>query len=268
MLDWLYGPRFPADASAAGLAMRALTLDIDTLIEVKDEFAGAVRRTLSFERDLVPGTELTYETVATYTLRNREVPEDQVRTLGVPDQNQLLLTVTVEGWASREHQVVPNGTATLTVYCEYALIDARGSFDSQRSAIIAEIADFLYKHGTPRPDWARARWLRSLAPLPFALLAWLWLALTISIPLPLNLLILAVLGMSIVPIYERAKEDLRQAGVMGTTRSFRFRGESRQRTYERRASRRENLKVALYTLPIGALLGVVGTVIADSLTKP
>lgn len=265
MLDWLYGPRVQRDTPTAQVTLRSLTLDIDTLFELSTEFANLVEGSGMLTEGIEDGQEHRFRMTADYTLRGMTITEDEIRKRDVADRNEVQLNTQVF-CDKLEHGVFrPHRDTTLQVTCSLASFSIGAVAHPTTDHIAEQLASFLYNHGTTRPDWKGATWLRGLIPLPFALLAWLWLALTIEIPPALNLLVLAVLGLTIIPIYERAKSDIHNLQVTNMRRSFRFRGESRERTQQRRADERQNLKVGTINLIAGGFLGVVGTLITTAI---
>lgn len=267
MLDWLYGPRFPEYASPHGIMVRNLTIDVDDLFDVAREIPHFVERSgilTQFPVDQIGDIPaVKYESTVQYTLRDRDVTEDEIRKLGVPDRNDVVLTVVTQLWRQpREGYVVPLGEMTVRVEPRWANIGAGGVAD-QNSArrVLEEVGNKLYANGTQRPDWPGVRWLAWLAPIPIALAAWIWTAFTVPLPAPIHLLILAVLALASFSSIARASAGVQAIRQHHVRNTIRFRGESRERTYQRRADTRQNLKVGTITAIIGFAVGVIGTLL-------
>ncbi|WP_136054340.1 hypothetical protein [Microbacterium sp. K24] len=268
MFDWLYGPRFSKQTPTSIFTVRNLTLDIETLFDLANEIGHMVKRS-GIVSDGIPPAEHEGKTLVTgsraqYMLRDRPVTEDDVRSMDVPDRNQLMLTVITEVWGEPKDasSEVIRGT-TMYVDARTGQVYSSGPHDGYWSRRIPEeIATYLYAHGTQRPDWRSLRWLAWLTPIPIAVIAWIWLALTVALPSPVHLLILAVLALASFSAVSRAALAIRaqRQNVMG--RSIRFRGESRERTQQRRADARQNVKVAFITAPVAIGVGIAGTLFA------
>lgn len=110
MFDWLYGPRF-VTRGTAHLLTRNLTLNIENIFELADEIPRIVAAS-DLYRDDINWPELrdgVYSTRinAGFRLRNRELSEQDVQSLGIPERNQLTLAVEVVAWVPSDAPIVP-----------------------------------------------------------------------------------------------------------------------------------------------------------------
>lgn len=268
MLDWLYGPRFPEYVSPHGIMLRNLTIDVDTLFDVAREIpkiverSGILPQTYPVGQDGAGTVPIKYESNTTYTLRDRTLTEEEVRKLGVPDRNQLELTVITSLWKQTEEgSYVPAGEMTVRIEPRWANIATSVADQNSTRRVLEEVGNYLYDNGDQRPDWPGVRWLAWLIPIPIALAAWIWTAFTVPLPAPAHLLILAIIALASFSSIARASTGVQAIRQHHVRNSIRFRGESRERTYQRRADTRQNFKVGLITAPIGIAVGVVGTLL-------
>ncbi|WP_336642065.1 hypothetical protein [Microbacterium sp. USHLN272] len=248
--------------------LRNLTLDIDDLIDAAQEIPQIVQDSgVLTQMIYAHGTEvpipLDIETITTYELRGRQLNEDQVRALGVPDRNQLTLQVQMRRWGEDLPEMGKSVVNDISVgiQCSSATISAVGAVSGSTMPIMTSLADFLYKHGKQRPDWPSVKWLRRLIPIPLAIAAWIWLSTAVPLPLPAHALILVLLVAATWGAIVAAWDGIKEAPQRVTGRSFMFRGESRKETYQRRADARKDVKVFLWTAPISVAVGIVGTVV-------
>ncbi len=262
MIDWLYGPRFPAYAQYWTMMLRNLTMDIETLVDASREIPRIVERSgaMSFQIGTTIQRELQYRAKTIYRIRERVVAEDELSDLGVFDRNQLVMDVEIS--ATEPVEWNPEGspaTATLTVSIDSpnAQIRLDGFVSPDENRIFHEIGDYLYANATLRPDWRSAQWVAWLAPIPVALGAWAWLAFTGGWPPALHLLIFAVIALAASGSISRAIAERKKSREKTVGRSFQYRGESRQATRQRRADSHSNIKVFLITAPVSLFIGLI-----------
>lgn len=270
MLDWLYGPRLPADLSWSQVTLRNLTLDVEALFDASREIPEIVKRSRALRHlfvDSYPGgpdtRPLTYTSTTEYRLRGRTVSEDDIRALGTSDRGQILMLVSVVATEDPPQNAGKPNAEKLEVLVDSSMATVRLTPDvsPKNGQILRDIADNLYANSTPRPHWRGAKWLAWLAPIPVALGAWLWLAFTNDWPLALHILVIAVIVLSGSGAVARALATRSNERDNPTGKSFRYRGESRKETQQRRADSRTNVKVAVITAvvtaPIGLILGLL-----------
>lgn len=272
MLDWLYGPRLAADYWWQEATLRNLTLDVETLFDASREIPQIVKRSKAARIlfvDPYPGgaemRELAYTSTTEYWLRDRTVSEDDIQALGTWDRGQITMVVRVMATEVISPENVDREPAgvklDLFVESSDAKVRLGGDLGSRSEQVIRDIADYLYANASLRPHWRGAQWLAWLVPIPIALGAWLWLSLTNDVPVALHLLVFAVIVLSGSGAAARALAGRKRAWETTSGKSFRYRGESRTETRQRRADARSNVKVAfitaLITAPIALVVGLL-----------
>lgn len=271
--DWLYGQKFPSGNVSTSMMLRNLLLDVDTLFDLEQEVVRIIRDSgILVEASPVAQAEPTmvkYNSVAQYRLRGEVIPRDRVLELGVPDRNQLELTVQISMTPTVPHtHPFASTEAGVSVASQYATVAlAAPSYSEATQRIMLEIGRYLYRNATQIPDWRAARALFWLSPIPIAVAAWIWLMFTVELALPFHVLIFAVLVLASFSSVTRVATEISTArqGIVG--RSFQYRGESRKETHRRRADAKQNLKAVLYSAPISIAIGVIGTLFAVAVGK-
>lgn len=273
MFDWLYGPRRPDASPAAGIVLRNLTLDIDTLFDLAAEIpnrilaSGVLAEKIDYEdgRGVMP---LEFETEVVYSLRGRPLSEDEVRALGTPDRNQLHLSVQVNRLADigADNAWLSIRNAKVELDCPTATIVGTGilGYGQNMDDIVPDAVEYLYANGAVRVDNRALRWMAYLLPVIVGLGAWVWLALSAAVPIALHVLLLALLAFAGVNAYQQARGGIRKMHGTALSRSIRFRGESRKETQQRRVDTHQNIKVAILTAPIAILVGVLATLMTGA----
>lgn len=244
MLSWLYGPRSQPMVMFPGTnnrTTRNLLLDVETLIDLRDEIQGVLASQVNMDPTRPVRVEFQ-------TLRGTVAPED-LAGLHVADKKQLQANYTY--W----DQVSPDGSQReqhIYIHSDNAGLN----FTDERHAeqISRVVVDFLYRHGTQEINWARVRRASPLAFPAIALIAYVWLALTTSLPVAAHILILALVGSAIVASVMLMR-FIRERSVLYYR--YRYRGESRAQTEARRADERKNIKVAVITAVLTIIGGIV-----------
>ncbi|MHC9044020.1 hypothetical protein ACYX8G_05520 [Microbacterium saperdae] len=268
MLDWLYGSRIASNRTYGSLTLRNLVLDIETLFDAADHAEVLLTSSGVVTTGIVPDSEmrgLDVTTTTTYTIGGiRQVSEAEIREFGVPDRNKVLLKVT-----SRAHPVYAEADSTvlrevsIRISPERGVVEVDSPVEGFTDRLLDSMANYLYENGTPRPDYVRVKALSWLLPLPIAVAAWVWLTVSTPVSAPTHLLIFSVLILLALSVGSHVSAKLRRERRISSGRSIRFRGESRERTQQRRADARQNLKVGLTTGVVGAMIGVIGTLLTN-----
>lgn len=276
MLDWLYGPRYLMDTHQRGAAtLRNLTMDVETLFDLSVEMPGIVDRSglmmaqfmeqdeLQFsdgDVERIGPPALIYTSETRYQLRGRDVSEDDLRNLGTSDRGQIVMTVDIraaEMTSPTEGKAPISAGISAIVSSAHAHVRFTDPSKPQIEPTISDIADYLHRNSSCRPYWRGTRWLAWLAPIPVALGAWLWAALTNDWPFSLHVLIFAVLILSSSGVVARAFAARKRSRTETIGKSFRYRGESRKDTQQRRADTAANVKVFLITAPVSLIVGLI-----------
>lgn len=244
--DWLFGPR---DVRSETDHIRGLVLDIETLPELASEVHHWIENHTTQLRE----REQVIEYFRKYEYTGRTVDVEEIPKLHDVDRNALAVE-TGATFASVSQVVgsanfAPAGGITVFFRSDRSSINITGSqVDLPLADLHTTVVEFLYRKGVQRVDWRRVFALVRFVPAVAALVSWLWLALTVTLPLAVHVFMLAVVVTLVIVGVQWYRDAMRR--VKYTPVRTIYRGESREKTWARRADRRRDIRVAV--------LGVLG----------
>lgn len=246
--DLIYGPR----RSMRGI--RPTLIDMDTVREL------AAKAVLSIDAvelpNNAPGIPTYQKRVDPATgIGGEPVASDDLDSLSAHDRNTLVLTID-RGPARATVSFVANVRSSILAHS-----DGDPEFGAR---LETELEDIILDNG--KPLW-QPHLFAHLLPLGGAgvfVALWIWLLTTPAIPLPAVVLgWIVVVGVVIEAVRwsRRILEDARSQTV-----THRIRTETRAETYARRVDAKTNLRVALWTAGVTALLALPGGFLLAVLT--
>jgi hypothetical protein len=255
-LDWLYGPKaisYPPHATT----LRSLSLNFETVLEI------AARLEREFNHLDVIRTEHPHGLQGLST----EVPVDLAKLGGAASWERQGLVIRgrmdVPSGDPYGHGVVVmlrrDGPAQVNVHGymdpgtpDSSLVTLTGA---TYASIVSDLAQKLNEEGTPRPIWKRHLYLLPWTAWVVLLASWLWVIFD-ERPTPAFIVFgsLVVLAFGVLV--------LRTSSAIAARHQLWFPGNrireiSRETLYQQRADRWANLKLAAITVPAGAIIGAV-----------
>lgn len=237
----LYGPP----------ALRAYRIDLDTVREIA--------KTLSQE---FPKGVITYQVVDAELGLDREIQAADLDTLSAADLQRLR----IDARNARSQNAAYYGPIV------NVSLARSGSWVNSSDPNNAEVADrvgtrvrqIIADSGRPMLRRRRVNWRAVVFWLPSALVlaSWLWLELTTALPFPahvLGWLLVLVSVWATIPRYERARD--RRGFFAPHPNGHLVLSETRRETAARRADRRRDLRVVIWTALATLVVTLTGTVI-------